>query len=904
MKTALLALMALPVLSACGGGGGSGPSTLHLGLTHSLVQKGPFSQGADVTIQELGPSYEPSGKIYSTKTVDDFGAFDFSGDVGSPFVEIITTGYYFDEVAGALSSGPLSLRVITDLSASSVNINILTTLAEDRIKYLVVSGGKSYDDAKAQAQAEILRVFEIPDEIAAGLSGFESMDISQPGVDNGVLLAISAVLQGQHSVAELSEEIAKIASDLESDGTLDSAALVSDIKTSAVGLDLGAIHNNLQNRYDQLGLSNSIPDFEKYVDSDGDGIINAWDYTLTSPSGTINASSPTFQWSASELPGASYHFQISANEDFSTILEEASALTTTQYPLQTKLTNLGSYYWRVLITGTSLAETNWADAQSFTLDLGAVMTSSPADGSHTNLRAPAFTWAANAVAATYQLVIATDSVLASPVLTKSGLSGTQYTLSSAEQLPATASTAYYWAVTPIDANGVAGAPSPIHRFVLDTTAPSGTVVINGGQAYATSANVTLTLSASDASPVLQMRFAESASALAAAAYVDYVGGAALTLSAGDGPKTVFAQFKDAAGNESTPVESSITIETGVVYVATSGNDSQPGTRDLPKASIQAAIDLAGTLADASQVKVAAGTYTLTASLSVGGGVMLLGGFSPSDWNVRDPAAHRTRITLAGNPAIGQTVIATAYLGDSNGKTGIDGFTLEVIAASNDDYAYSIEVSGNATLSNNVIHSTNSHGIAYGVQVYGGAPKLYNNLIYVDGATQNAVVCFDGSTPLIMNNDLIALLPGGAGIYSGEFSHAQILNNLVANFAMVISEDTIESSRPSTVQNNDAWGFTTFYYDGESNTGYSIASLGAGLSGMTVSGNLAVDLTASIADADGADNDLTTTDDNDWRLLGTAPASVTQGGVDLSAQFTTDLAGVTRSAPWTIGAYEF
>jgi len=52
-----------------------------------------------------------------------------------------------------------------------------------------------------------------------------------------------------------------------------------------------------------------------------------------------------------------------------------------------------------------------------------------------------------------------------------------------------------------------------------------------------------------------------------------------------------------------------------------------------------------------------------------------------------------------------------------------------------------------------------------------------------------------------------------------------------------------------------------------------------------------------------DDDIDTMGDNDWRLTASSPTEVTQGGLDLSAEFTTDKDGVTRTAPWSIGAYE-
>ncbi len=45
------------------------------------------------------------------------------------------------------------------------------------------------------------------------------------------------------------------------------------------------------------------------------------------------------------------------------------------------------------------------------------------------------------------------------------------------------------------------------------------------------------------------------------------------------------------------------------------------------------------------------------------------------------------------------------------------------------------------------------------------------------------------------------------------------------------------------------------------------------------------------------------EDNDWHLNDNSPSSVTQGGINLSSEFTKDKDDVTRTAPWSMGAYE-
>ena len=93
----------------------------------------------------------------------------------------------------------------------------------------------------------------------------------------------------------------------------------------------------------------------------------------------------------------------------------------------------------------------------------------------------------------------------------------------------------------------------------DTIPPTGTVTINTGASYTKTTAVTLTLSATDASgTVAQMQCSnDNVTYSAAEAYATTK---SWTLSSGDGPKTVYAKFKDAAGNWSAAVSDTITLD--------------------------------------------------------------------------------------------------------------------------------------------------------------------------------------------------------------------------------------------------------------------------------------------------------------------------------------------------------
>ncbi|MCX6035203.1 MAG: C39 family peptidase [Chloroflexi bacterium] len=105
------------------------------------------------------------------------------------------------------------------------------------------------------------------------------------------------------------------------------------------------------------------------------------------------------------------------------------------------------------------------------------------------------------------------------------------------------------------------AVSIVNLQPVDTIAPTGSVVIDGGATYTTSTSVNLTLSATDAiSGVAQMSFSNNGSSWSA--WESYATNKSWTLSSGDGSKTVYAQYKDNAGNiSSTPATDTITFDT-------------------------------------------------------------------------------------------------------------------------------------------------------------------------------------------------------------------------------------------------------------------------------------------------------------------------------------------------------
>lgn len=225
------------------------------------VQKGPFINGSSVVISELDAGLNQTGRSYFTTVTGNSGSFEQKQlELISNYVQLKADGYYFNEVSGKASPGQLTLYALADISkVNSANVNVLTHLEKSRVEYLVQQQGLTFAAAKVQAQQEVLALFNLalPQDATS-----ESLNLTS----NGILLAVSCILQGQLSTAGMSELMADIISDIKTDGKLDEPSLGSQLIDNARLVNTAAIRQNLVRKYAEPGMGNvNIPDFENYV---------------------------------------------------------------------------------------------------------------------------------------------------------------------------------------------------------------------------------------------------------------------------------------------------------------------------------------------------------------------------------------------------------------------------------------------------------------------------------------------------------------------------------------------------------------------------------------------------------------------------------------------------------------
>jgi hypothetical protein len=269
----IIMLAMIMMLTNCGRN--SDPLQTTIKNVTGFAQKGPFINGSSVTVYDLKSDLSPTGSSYNSQITDNKGSFQLSDiPLSSDYVSLRVDGFYFNEISGQQSKSQITLYALSDISGKTdINVNILTDLERSRVEYLM-KNGKSFTDSKAQAQKEILEIFNIE---KSDIQASENLNISQTGDDNAILLAISSILQGYRSESELTELLSNVRNDIKEDGILNSSALGSELINHAVILDTASIRHNLAKRFSDLGASAIIPGFSKYIS----GFISKTKFVIT-----------------------------------------------------------------------------------------------------------------------------------------------------------------------------------------------------------------------------------------------------------------------------------------------------------------------------------------------------------------------------------------------------------------------------------------------------------------------------------------------------------------------------------------------------------------------------------------------------------------------------------------------
>jgi len=218
---------------------------------------------------------------------------------------------------------------------------------------------------------------------------------------------------------------------------------------------------------------------------------------------------------------------------------------------------------------------------------------------------------------------------------------------------------------------------------IDLTPPSSpSLTINGGAGYTTSSNVNLTISAVGATKMKVSNYAN----FSGATWENYATTKSWQLTSNDGDKTVYINFRDAAGTNSS-MSDEITLDTAIADPSLSINDGAGNTNDLN-------VTLTINANDATQMKI-------DNESSFG---------NMTSW-INKATTYNFTLPAGGDG------IRTVYLrvkdDAGNTKTTSDTITLDTQAPS----GLSISINNNASY-------TNSTNVSLSLSASGGPTKMY------------------------------------------------------------------------------------------------------------------------------------------------------------------------------------
>ena len=230
-----------------------------------VTQKGPFVTGSTVSV--LGIDCKTmilTGERFTGVVINDKGEFTVEEvNLKSSCAVLEVTGYYFNEVTGEKSNDPLTLRVLTDFqNREKANVNILTHMEYNRVKYLVSEKNMAFAMAKAQAENEVLAAFDIEGSVIE----FEDMNIFEQGDDNAALLAVSVLMLGDENVAGLTERLDQFGADIEDNGAWNDAETKAAIADWARNAEASGEIQTIRMNVESWGGEASVSSFEKYVE--------------------------------------------------------------------------------------------------------------------------------------------------------------------------------------------------------------------------------------------------------------------------------------------------------------------------------------------------------------------------------------------------------------------------------------------------------------------------------------------------------------------------------------------------------------------------------------------------------------------------------------------------------------
>ena len=233
------------------------------GSITGVAQKGPYLQGSTYRIIPLdGNTLKPTGDTLNDQFNNSLGTYTFCDlNLPSQYAMIEASGYYRSELTGNKSNLQMTIGAIVDVQKGA-NINMITNLEYERVKYLVQNMGYNIAGAKKRALTEVLWAFHIMDIKGSA----EQLDITQGGDANGALLAISIMIQGvagtEFNVVDMMQDFRE---DLKEDGQWTGKTARTKIADIAYKADSEGKFPVYRKNVEGWTLSDTVPFFESYI---------------------------------------------------------------------------------------------------------------------------------------------------------------------------------------------------------------------------------------------------------------------------------------------------------------------------------------------------------------------------------------------------------------------------------------------------------------------------------------------------------------------------------------------------------------------------------------------------------------------------------------------------------------
>jgi hypothetical protein len=329
-------------------------------------------------------------------------------------------------------------------------------------------------------------------------------------------------------------------------------------------------------------------------------------------------------------------------------------------------------------------------------------------------------------------------------------------------------------------------------------------------------------------------------------------------------RTLTVDCADPEGFSAASINVTYWVLDGNVYVSgTKGNDIDPGTKAMPKKTIQKAVNTAALLYKTAEVRVAQGTYSPEDPILLLNGISLIGGWK-ADWSDHETNAAWP-VTGSGTCAypvsltISSSWPAAIFVENTTRHARVFGFTVSGGAGGTGDptagiYANNtsdlviegnvIDGGGGKDMSNGVFCRTatvtirgnlisgGASSTCAGVLCYQGSVTITGNAISggssisdAEGQT-NGIYCI-GSSPTVARNTVYGgnAMSNSSGIILNTGSNAVLYNNVIDGGSVIDGLGTtgvgVISSSPTLRNNTICAGLTGTYAEKPGEIGISL-----------------------------------------------------------------------------------